>query len=321
MLAMVAIVFVCIMVAVLALGLALDSRSGRAQVLRDRLRAIDSAALRHEDSEVEILRDELLSEIPALNKLLARWSRASRLQLLLDQAGMKLRPGKFLLICACAGGAAFCALLAGTQSWLLAVAGMFLSGAIPVMVVLFLRRQRFRRFEALFPQAIELLVRSTRAGHPFTTSLEMIGSELPQPVAGEFRRVFEEQKFGLPVRDALLNLAERIPIMDVKFFITALMLQRETGGNLAEILDKLAYVIRERFRILRQVRVYTAQGRMTMIVLMLLPPGLVAFMSIATPDFMRPLFTDPMGHFLIVTGLGLQLTGFLLIRRIIDIKV
>jgi tight adherence protein B len=321
MLAMIAIVFVCVMVAVLALGLAMDSRTGRAQVLRDRLRAIDSAALRHEDSEIEILRDELLSEIPALNKLLARWSRASRLSLLLDQAGLKLRPGKFLLISACAAGAAFCATMAATNSWILAGAGLFFGGVVPLVVMFVLRRRRFKRFETLFPQAIELLVRSTRAGHPFTTSLEMIATELPQPVAGEFRRVFEEQKFGLPVRDALLNLAERIPILDVKFFITALMLQRETGGNLAEILDKLAYVIRERFRILRQVRVYTAQGRMTMAILMALPPGLAAFMFVASPDFIRPLFTDPLGHSLIVIGLFLQAAGFLLIRRIIEIKV
>jgi tight adherence protein B len=199
--------------------------------------------------------------------------------------------------------------------------GFLAGGALPIAYVFFLRRQRFKKFEAMFPQAIELLVRSTRAGHPFTTSMEMIATELAEPIAGEFRRIHEEQKFGLPIRDALLNLAERVPIMDVKFFVTSLMLQRETGGNLAEILEQLAHVIRERFKILRQVRVYTAQGRLTMIILMSLPPGLVLFMSVANPDFMKPLLTDPMGHFLIGLGLLLQTIGFFVIRRVIDIKV
>jgi tight adherence protein B len=197
------------------------------------------------------------------------------------------------------------------------VGGAFL----PLSYVLFLRRRRFKKFEEMFPQAIELLVRSTRAGHPFTTSIELIATELSEPIAGEFRRIYEEQKFGLPLRDALLNLAERVPIIDVKFFITALMLQRETGGNLAEILEQLSHVIRERFRILRQVRVYTAQGRLTMMILMAIPPGMVLFMSVTNPQFMKPLLTDPMGHFLIGMGVLLQAIGFFLIRRIIDIKV
>jgi tight adherence protein B len=320
MFGLIGIVFLSIVIAVLAIGTALDRSSSRARILRERLKAVDSAA-RRGSPDVDILRDELLSGIPALNKLLARWSRSSRLQLLLDQAAMRLRPGKFLLISACTAVAGASLALALTHMVVFSAAG-FVGGAIlPIAYAFFLRQQRFKRFEAMFPQAIELLVRSTRAGHPFTTSLELIGTEMADPIAGEFRRIHEEQKFGLPIRDALLNLAERVPIMDVKFFITSLMLQRETGGNLAEILEQLAYVIRERFRILRQVRVYTAQGRLTMMILMALPPGLVLFMSVSNPDFMKPLFHDPMGHFLIGLGLLLQTIGFLVIRKIIEIKV
>jgi tight adherence protein B len=263
----------------------------------------------------------LLSGIPALNKLLGRWSRSSRLQLLLEQAAMRLRPGKFLLISSCTAVAGASLVLAFVRFPALSIVGFAGGAVLPLTYVFFMRRRRFKKFEAMFPQAIELLVRSTRAGHPFTTSMEMIGTELAEPIAGEFRRIYEEQKFGLPLRDALLNLTERVPIVDVKFFVTALMLQRETGGNLAEILDQLAHVIRERFRILRQVRVYTAQGRLTMMILMSLPPGLVLFMSASNPDFMKPLFNDPMGHFLIGLGVLLQTIGFFLIRRIIDIKV
>jgi tight adherence protein B len=198
-----------------------------------------------------------------------------------------------------------------------ALMGLFL----PYAYVSYMRARRFAKFEELFPEAIDTLARAVRAGHAFPTALELLATEMGEPVGGEFRKLFEEQKFGLPLRDALLNLAERIPIVDVKFFATAVMLQRETGGNLAEILDGLSYVIRERFKILRQVRVYTAQGRLTMILLMALPPIIVLVMMLMNPGFMGPLFTDPIGHALIAAGIILQTIGYLLIRKIIRIQV
>jgi tight adherence protein B len=321
MIALLAIFFFAVMIAVLAIGAALDRGSSQAQILRDRLKAVEAAARRTPTPELEILRDELLSSIPVLNKMLSNWSFSTRLQLLLEQADVKLRAGKFLLVCACAGGFGFSVIQFATSSLLFAAGGFLVGVTVPFVWVLVLRHRRFRKFEVMFPQAIELLVRSSRAGHPFTTALEMIGTELSDPVAGEFRRMFDEQKFGLPLRDALFNLSERMPLIDVKFLVTALLLQRETGGNLAEILDKLAYVIRERFRILRQVRVFTAQGRMTMIVLMILPPGIVTLMALVNPEFMKPLLHDPLGHILVALGISLQVIGFLFIRRIIEIKV
>jgi tight adherence protein B len=160
-----------------------------------------------------------------------------------------------------------------------------------------------------------------RAGHAFTTALEMISNEVAEPVCSEFRKLYEEQKFGMPVRDALINLTERIPLVDVKFFVTAVMLQRETGGNLAEILDNLSYVIRERFKIQRQVRVYTAQGRLTMALLMGMPPIIVTVMLVLNPAFIQPLFSDPIGHTLLVGGIVLQTIGYFVIRKIIKIQV
>ena len=197
------------------------------------------------------------------------------------------------------------------------VMGLF----IPYFYVSFQRTRRFQKFEELFPEAIDTLARAVRAGHAFTTALELIANEMAEPVSTEFRKLFEEQKFGLPLRDALLNFAERMPIVDVKFFVTAVMLQRETGGNLAEILDNLSYVIRERFKILRQVRVYTAQGRLTMMLLMALPPIVVVVMMVMNPDFIKPLFYDKMGHAMIVAGVTLQTIGYLVIRKIIRIQV
>ena len=160
-------------------------------------------------------------------------------------------------------------------------AGLLLGFFIPYAYASHMRTKRFQKFEEKFPEAIDTLARAVRAGHAFTTALEMIANELAEPVAGEFRQLYEEQKFGLPVRDALVNLTERIPLVDVKFFVTAVMLQRETGGNLAEILDNLSHIIRERFKILRQVRVHTAQGRLTMVLLMALPPTIVVLHAIA----------------------------------------
>jgi tight adherence protein B len=199
--------------------------------------------------------------------------------------------------------------------------GLILGAFLPYSYANYKRAKRFEKFEEIFPEAIDTLARAVRAGHAFTTALELIASELGEPVASEFRKLFEEQKFGLPVRDALINLTQRVPLVDVKFFVTAVMLQRETGGNLAEILDNLSYVIRERFKIMRQVRVHTAQGRMTMMLLMGLPPIIVITMQTMNPSFIRPLFDDPIGHGLIVVGITLQTIGYFVIRKIIQIQV
>ncbi|MFB3916592.1 MAG: type II secretion system F family protein [Terriglobales bacterium] len=299
----------------------IDQRRDTARVLHDRLSSVAEAAQRQPSEELALLRDELLSEIPALNKMLAKSARISRLQRYLLQADMKTRAGKFLLQCACCGGVL--GLIAQLWSRSLAIALCFgvIGAILPFTYVSFRRAQRFHKFEEFFPEAIELLARAVRAGHAFTTSLELIANELSEPVSGEFRKLFEEQKFGLPIRDALLNLADRMPIMDVKFFVTAVMLQRETGGNLAEILDKLSYVIRERFKILRQVRVYTAQGRLTMMILLALPPGLIVLLMFVNRAFILVLFTDPIGHILIAIGVVLQTIGFFMIRRIVNIQV
>jgi tight adherence protein B len=315
------LVFVVVTLGVFALGSLLDQRRSRARLLRDRLATVQKAAERQPSEELALLRDELLSEIPALDTLLKRSARVSSLQKMLSQADMKIRAGNFLMICA------VCALVVGaivllfTKEPLFAWVGMLMGFFLPYSYVSFKKGKRFQKFEELFPQAIDTLARAVRAGHAFTTALELIANEVAEPIAGEFRKLFEEQKFGLPVRDALVNLTERVPLVDVKFFVTAVMLQRETGGNLAEILDNLSYVIRERFKIQRQVRVYTAQGRLTMLLLMGLPPLIVVTMQVMNPNFIRPLFDDPLGHSLIVVGITLQTIGYFVIRKVIQIQV
>jgi tight adherence protein B len=314
------LVFAVVAVAVFVGMSLLDERNARARVLRDRLSNVQKTT-EQTTPDLALLRDEVLSRIPAFDTFLRRSERVSLLQKMLAQGSVDVRAGNFLILCV--GSAvvlAVVAFIAGGNilfGWVGGLIGFF----IPYAYASHMRTKRFAKFEEKFPEAIDTLARAVRAGHAFTTALEMIANEVSEPVAGEFRQLYEEQKFGLPVRDALLNLADRVPLVDIKFFVTAVMLQRETGGNLAEILDNLSYVIRERFKILRQVRVHTAQGRLTMVLLMALPPTIVVIMLILNKGFIQPLFDDPLGHALIVGGITLQTIGYFVIRRIIRIQV
>ena len=162
------------------------------------------------------------------------------------------------------------------------------------------RKRRLRVFEEQFPEGLDLISRALKAGHAFATGLKMVADEMPEPVGPEFRKTFDEQNFGLPMKDALENLTLRIPLLDVRFFATAVLIQRETGGNLSEILENLAHVVRERFKILRQVRVYTAHGRFTGYVLLALPAVLCIALSFINPDHMNLLFRHHMGQMLLI---------------------
>lgn len=317
--------FVVVSVGFFVVATLLDQRSARARLIRERLDSVQKPAEGKASEEVALLRDEMLSEIPALDDLLRRSRRVSQVQDVLTQAEMKLRAGNFLALCLGCGIVLGAVLLLwarhATYAPILGWVGLVMGFFMPYAYVAHRRSKRFEKFEELFPEAIDTLTRAVRAGHAFTTALEMIANEVSEPIATEFRKLYEEQKFGLPVRDALLNLTERVPLVDVKFFVTAVMLQRETGGNLAEILDNLSYVIRERFKIMRQVRVYTAQGRLTMMLLMGLPPLIIIIMLMMNPGFIRPLFNDPIGHTLIVAGITLQTIGYFVIRKVVRIQV
>ena len=300
------LVFLVVTVAFFA-GISLfDERKAQARILRDRLAATQEPA-EQTTPEAAFVRDEVLSQIPAFDTWLRRSERVSVLQKMLAQGDVDVRAGNFLFFCAISALAFAAIVIFASGNVLFGWAGALLGFFLPYAYASHRRTKRFQKFEEKFPEAIDTLARAVRA--------------VSEPVAGEFRQLYEEQKFGLPVRDALLNLADRIPLVDVKFFVTAVMLQRETGGNLAEILDNLSYVIRERFKILRQVRVHTAQGRLTMMLLMALPPAVVVTMQVLNPGFIRPLFIDPVGHALIVGGITLQTLGYFVIRRIIRIQV
>jgi len=315
------LVFVVVALAIFVVLSLFDQRRAQARLIKDRLATVQKAPEREPDEELALLRDEQLSEIPALDTLLRRSARVSAMQEALLQAGMKFRAGNFIVLCLLCGGAAGFAALVWSKNPAITWAALIIGAFLPYAFVSYRRQKRFEKIEELFPEAIDTLARAVRAGHAFTTALEMICNETTEPLASEFRKLYEEQKFGMPVRDALMNLTERVPLVDVKFFVTAVMLQRETGGNLAEILDNLSHMIRERFKIQRQVRVHTAQGRLTMVLLMAMPPTVVTILAVFSPEFVRPLFYDPIGHALLVVSIALQTIGYFVIRKIIKIQV
>src|SRR5437763_1766351 len=223
------LVFVVVSVAAFVALSLLDLRNSQARVLRDRLSTQQTSETLI--PEAAFLRDEMLSRIPAFDTLLRRSERISALQKMLTQGSVNVRAGNFLMVCLLSAIVfAIVVAIAGGNA-LFAWAGLVLGFFAPYAYASHMRAKRFQKFEEKFPEAIDTLARAVRAGHAFTTALELIANELSEPVAGEFRQLFEEQKFGMPVRDALMNLTERVPLVDVKFFVTAVMLQRETGGN------------------------------------------------------------------------------------------
>jgi tight adherence protein B len=307
---------------IILLFFAMGSGTPREEIVRKRFEAVQRAERRGELTVgLQLVRDELLSDVPALNKLLVRWGWAGRLRDYIEQSGVKSKPGKLLLLSFVLAVGAYLVVVALLHQPLLGVAAAIVGGAIPMSVISFRRSHRFREFEKHFPEALDLLARAVRAGHAVTTGLEMVSKELPDPVAIEFRTTFEEQNFGLPLRDALLNLTERMPILDVRFFVTAMLIQKESGGNLAEILNNLSRVIRERFRIRGEVRIRTAQGRMTAAILIALPPLMMFMLNMMNPSYMKPLFHDPLGHWMLLTAGTLQLVGSVILWKIVHIEV
>ncbi|HVB99398.1 MAG TPA: type II secretion system F family protein [Candidatus Dormibacteraeota bacterium] len=308
--------------AIILLFFTMGSGTPREQIVRKRFEAVQRAERRGDLTlGLQLVRDELLSDVPALNKLLVRWNWANRLRDYIEQAGVKSKPGKILLVSFVAAVGVYLIVAAVSPYILIALAAGLIAASIPMSLVSFKRKHRFREFEKHFPEALDLLARAVRAGHAITTGLEMVGKEMGEPVAGEFRTTFEEQNFGLPLRDALLNMTERIPLLDVRFFVTAMLIQKETGGNLAEILDNLSRVIRERFRIRGEVRIRTAQGRMTAGILIALPPIMMFMLNTLNPEYMKPLFTEPLGHWMLLIAGVLQLVGSIILWKIVHIEV
>ena len=285
-----------------------------------RLAAVQEVAARREEIS-DVLRKELLSDVPALNRILATVPGIARLRIFLEQGAIQMQVGNFVLISiAISVFVFFVVLVVGLPLYedLPAAIG---AGAIPTLIASAIRQRRFNKFEEQFPEALDLLGRAVRAGHAFTTGFELIGNELPPPVSEEFRTTFQQQKLGVPFRDAMQNMALRVPLPDVLIFVSSLQIQRESGGNLGEILDTMSAVVRERFKLRRQIKIYTAEGRLSSYVLTALPFAALVALYFLQPAYIMPMFTEPRGQRMLILAAILQAVGYVVIGRIIKIKV
>jgi tight adherence protein B len=292
---------------------------------RARLQKRLSEALLHsahtEDIDVVLARNELMSEIPWVNRTLISLQAALHLKRMLDQADLHITPSRLMMFSVMAG------LLGGLATSMLTVfiplmvlAGL-VCGSLPFLHVWWKRKKRFDAFLEQLPDALDLISRALSAGHAFSEALHMVSLEMPEPVAGEFRKAYEEQNLGLSVKLALENLTARIPLLDLKLCVTAILIQRETGGNLAEILEKVAYTIRERFRILGDLKTLTTSSRMSAWLLCGLPMFVALAVTVMNPEYMSVLWKDQRGHYLIAAALTMQITGMLIVRKILNIKI
>ena len=249
------------------------------------------------------------------------FSHFGDLRKLLEQSGVKMNPTQFLLITVALVGAGSGGCLVLRQPfWMVPVVG-FVSGTMPLLFILFMRKRRLAKFGVQLPEALELISRALRAGHSLGAGFNLVGDEMAEPIRSEFSRCYEEQNLGIPLEDAIQSMTDRVPNLDLKFFATAITLQRQTGGDLAEILDKIGHLVRERFKIWGQIQALTGEGRLSGIVLLALPPILFVVMYRLNQDYIMVLFRDELGKKLLAFAVIMQLLGALVIKKIINIKV
>jgi len=273
------------------------------------------------DAGPTLVKAEHEGPLPRVERALGRTRGGGALNRLIEQSGSRVSATGIVfasLACAIACGVLVAAFVRFAPA---PIAGALLGLTMPFLVLRYRGTARMKRFEEQFPEALDLLSRAIRAGHAFTTAMGMVATEAPDPIGPEFRKTYDEQNYGLPMKEALNNMASRVRLLDVRFFVTAVLIQRDTGGNLAEILDNLAYVVRERFKVLRQVRVYTAHGRFTSYVLIALPPSLAAVLMLINPEHMGLLFTERLGHMLLTVAVVLQIIGIVWLKKVIKIEV
>lgn len=292
--------------------------------IRNRLSA--TTAKKKKDGEakpVELIQKDEASAGKILLRILRKFELHGRLATLLEQSGLKWSANKLIqtsllmFLLGYVGGWMFL-----PEEWRLAALIPAIVGALlPILFIIRKRKARLHKFEEQFPESLEFVARSMRAGHAFSVSLEMLHREFQEPLSGEFRRTFEEHNLGMPLEVALEKLGQRVPLLDVHFFVSAVMLQKRTGGNLAEILDKLAFVIRERFKLRGRIRAISAHGRMTGMALTSIPIGVAVLMFWVNPDYIRFFFNDEIGNMMMAAAVGLQILGYAIIQKIVNIEV
>ena len=274
-----------------------------------------------DDIEVVLARNELMSEIPMVNRAMVQLQSAIRLKRMLDQADLHITPSRLMMFSFMAGVLGALAASVLTPFIVIVIPAGLAAALIPFIHVWWKRNKRFNLFLELLPDTLDLISRALSAGHAFSEALHMVSEEMPEPIATEFRKTYEEQNLGLSLKLALENLADRVPLLDLRMCITAVMIQRETGGNLAEILEKVSYTIRERFRIMGDLKTLTTSSRMSAWLLCGLPVSVAIDVTVLNPEYMSVLWRDERGHYLIAAALFMQITGMLIVRKILNIKI
>jgi tight adherence protein B len=314
------LVFVAVLLLLESLYVMWRSYKGpEATKLQTRLHAL--SATRDRTAQTQLLRQRMLSELPRMERLLQRLPRVRGLDKIILQAGLDWTVSNLLLACLLAGATGLTAMVMGAhQPWLVgAVAGAVL-GATPLMYIYFKRMKRLAKLERQLPEALDLITRALQAGHAFSSALKMTGEEMSEPAAGEFSTVHDEVNFGVSLEQALGHLSERVPLTDLRYFVVAVLIQRESGGNLTEILANLSRLIRERLKLMGKVKVLSSEGRMSAWILCLMPFFLAGVMNLVNPKFMGPLWSDPIGIAIVKYMLSLMLIGVLIMRKIIKIR-
>jgi tight adherence protein B len=318
------ILLVLIFVAVILLieGLYMTWRSYKgpqAQKLQRRLQGLSASADR--SARAGLLKARMLSELPLLDRTLLSLPRARRLDSVLLQSGLDWSVSKLLFASVMLGTVGLVAMTMLYQPALFLILGTAVLAAAPLLYVLRKRSARLSKLEQQLPDALDLMTRALRSGHAFSSGLKMVGDEMAEPLASEFRSVHDEVNFGVSLEQALVNLSDRVPITDLRYFVVAVMVQRESGGNLTEILTNLSRLIRERLKLLSRVKVLSSEGRMSAWILGLMPFALAAVVNLVNPEFMRPLWTDPIGIGIVKYMLVLMAIGVVILRKIVRIRI
>jgi tight adherence protein B len=316
------VVFViCVAVTFVSYWLMTRKVSAERKRLEKRLTGTLVQAADVQEEALQVLRKELLSDIPRLNRWMMRLRVATQLRSMIEQADMKITVVRLFMLSLLFGMLGGLGVSVFSKSLVLAILTGLVGASLPIVQVWRKRKARLNTFLSMLPDTLELMSRGLSAGHAFTESLHMVSSEMPEPIAGEFGKTYEEQNLGLSYKLALKNLTTRIPLIDMRMCVTAIMIQRETGGNLAEILEKVGQTIRERFRIMEDLKTLTTSSRMSAWMLCALPLAIAVLVNFMNPDYMDPLWNDPRGHKLVYVAAGMQLTGMLIIRKIMNIKI
>ncbi|MDP9932214.1 type II secretion system F family protein [Variovorax paradoxus] len=315
------LVFVTVLMVLEGLYLLWNSyRGADAKKIEKRLQALSAGG--DHGAQARLVRDRMLSDTPWMQGVLLRLPRMHLLDRFILQAGLEWTVSHVLLACALSSVLVFLAMvsLANQPVWIAALSGAA-GAAVPLLYLSYRRGRRLAQFERQLPDALDLVTRALRAGHSFASSVQMIGDEMSEPIAGEFRMVADEVNFGVSLQQALTNLSERVPLTDLRYFVVSVLIQRDSGGNLTEVLGNLSRLIRERLKLLARVRVLSAEGRLSAWILGLMPFALVVLMNTFNPEFMSPLWTDPIGITVIKYMTGLMAIGVVMLRKIVKIRV